>query len=217
MQAARDSASPREMMWRALAVLGFRRLWVFLEAPGPRTELCPSDIEARNLLASDVDAYCSARPDTPPAEVCRRLNAGHSCVALWRNERIVASRWLSEGSAEIEYLGLTVELPAGIDYHYDSHTVPEERRMRRQTLLREITLEIALAAGRTEVLFAVLPENRARLASVQPPARRVGTLSSVRMGPWRIPIMRGAACRLRGVSRLWVIRAQHASERAIKF
>jgi hypothetical protein len=216
IRAARGGATPREMMWRTIAVLGFRRLWVFLETPGPRTELCPSDIEARTLLASEVDEYCSVHPQTPPAEVCRRLNAGHSCVALWRNERIVASRWLSRERAEVEYLGLTVELPAGIEYHYDSHTVPEERRMRRQTLLREITFEIELAAGCTEVLFAVLPENRARLASLQPSAQRVGTLASVGMGPRRIPIMRGEANHLRGASAAWVIRTQRASERAIK-
>jgi ribosomal protein S18 acetylase RimI-like enzyme len=177
-------------MWRTIAALGFRRLLVFVQAPGGWGSVeWPADIEARELSADDIESYCQARPDTLAAEVRRRMDAGDRCTALWRGKHLVASRWISTGTAEIEYLGLEVRLAPGVEHHYDVHTVPDERRRRLQRLLAEIVFEKALEVGRTCVFCTVGPENRAMLAFLPTSARRVGRLASVRLGPWIVPVV----------------------------
>jgi hypothetical protein len=191
VQAVRDGVPLRELFWRTMAVLGYRRLWVFVQPPGLWKPVDrPADVQGRELLAHDLDAYCSSRPDAHAAEFRRRLERGDRCVALWQGGRIVASRWISTQIAEIEYLGLMVGLAPGIEHLYDAYTAPDERGGRLQKLLTAITYEKFAEMGCTDVFYTIWPENRASLAVLLPSARRVGTLASVHLGPWVVPIVR---------------------------
>jgi hypothetical protein len=172
----------RELMWRALAELGLRRLWVVVEPTSRRTEALPPDLRARELLPTDVGAYRAARPDTPTAEVERRLAAGSSCDILCRGSDILAGAWTSTRIADVTYLGLELTLPDGVVHTFDAFTVPSERRRRRLRLLGQIVLERALEAGHSTLLYTVHPENRGMIAFLPPAARPLGKLTSVQIG-----------------------------------
>ncbi|HUC36525.1 MAG TPA: hypothetical protein VMR97_05325 [Acidimicrobiales bacterium] len=191
IKAVRDGVPLRELFWRTMAVLGYRRLWIFVEPPGLWKPVDrPADVEARDLSADDLEAYCSSRPDANSAEFRRRLERGDRCPALWRGGRVVASRWISTQIAEIEYLGLTVGLAPRVEHQYDAYTAPEERGGRLQKLLTAITYKKSAEMGCTDVFYTIGPENRASLGVLLPSARRVGTLASVRLGPWVLPVVR---------------------------
>lgn len=190
----------RELFWRTVAVLGYRRLWVFVDPPALWKPVeRPADVRASELSTDDLEAYCSSRPDVQAAKFRRRLARGDRCVALWRGGRIVASRWISTETAEIEYLGLTVGLGPSVEHHYNVYTSPDARGGRLQRLLMAITYEKAAAMAFTDVFYTVGPENRAMLAVLLPSARQVGTLASVRLGPLVMPIVREGGGYLDGV------------------
>jgi hypothetical protein len=150
----------------------------------------PPNVEVRDLERGDVDAYCRERPGLSTAEVTGRLDRGHRCVVAWSGGRIVSSRWGSSGKAELPYLGIVIDLAEGVEYLYDAHTVPDQRKLRLQTLLRETMVEDAWAAGHR--LFGMaLPENEAGVATILGSAQRIGTLASLRLGWWRVPFWRG--------------------------
>lgn len=180
----------REFFWRVLAKLGLRRLAVFIHSTGPRTMAVPPNVEVRDLEPTDVDTYCRERPGLTAAEVIGRLDRGHRCVVAWSEGRIVASRWGSSGRAEFPYLGIALDLADDVEYRYDAHTVPDKRKLRLQTLLRETMVEDAWAV-RHRLFGTALPENEAGVATIMGSGQRIGTLASLRLGWWRIPFWRG--------------------------
>ena len=190
-------STPRDLFWRAAAVLGYRRLWLYVQPTSGHAHPGGSDVRA--VRESDLAAYRAARPDTPPGEVRRRLRAGDRCSGLWRNGQLVAHRWVSCGWAEVTYLGVTVELGPGVLHHYDVHTIPAERRRYAQSRLTTAMFAEASNEGASAVFFTVLPENRAMRAFLPVEATRVGTLTSVGFGRHRLPILRGGHACILGV------------------
>ena len=192
MQALR-TGGVRELWWRGLAVTAFRRLIVVAR---------DRDAQPRAIAADGIDVapiddpgpYRVLRPDTPAAEVRRRLAAGHACVGAWSGDRLVAARWLSRGDAEMPYLDLAFALPSHIAYWYDSYTDPAFRGRRAHHAIDAAATEWMRDHRLTVQLSTVLPENRGGVALVaRTGSRRIGWVGCLR-GPRgvRVPVRRVA-------------------------
>jgi hypothetical protein len=181
----RDSG-PRSLFWRSLALAGVRRLHFYdrtdLDAPAASI----GGVNVRNLAAADLDAYRALQPDPQISdeEFLRRLRSGDICLGAWQDDRLVATRWMATKEARIPYLGVSFLLSPGAVYGYESYAAPA---VRRRGIHRLITSEMAMlmrSMGRRSCLSAVLPENLGGVAISSPHARLLGTISTIRIGPW---------------------------------
>lgn len=181
-------------LWiRGLGVTVYRRLLLFSldlsEYPGAGRQ--PDGLEVGELDLDSVDEYGLMRPDTPAAEVRRRLESDQSCIFVRRGERMVSARWIDRREAEVEYLGLTYELPPGVGHLYDVYTAPEARRARigRVTFPRYVAMLHQLGVER--LLVTGLPENEAGIGLIKAAGYRpVGLIGAIRLGPLRAGVRR---------------------------
>jgi hypothetical protein len=168
----------RALVARAAAETIYRRL-VLLERPcaEPLDVEIPSGLEFGYLDETALDEYEALRPGHR-ARATERLAAGHRCFATRLDGRLVAVRWLAISRANIEYLDLPLEIPAGAVYHYDTFTDTSVRRRGISAASQARLFEALHAEGFQRAIRAVLPENRAAVADAARagyrPARRVG-------------------------------------------
>jgi GNAT superfamily N-acetyltransferase len=164
-----------------LATAGVRRLVVYRRKAVETTEggFTVPGVVTRLLSDQDIEAYLELRPDSSPAEVTRRLQAGQQCISAWRESRLVSSRWVAHERAEMPYLRASFRLRPGVVYIHDAFTHPGERRHGVGTMVtNSLTLQAA-SDGATSVIYAVLPENRGGAALVRGRAERIGVLGSI--------------------------------------
>lgn len=179
-------------LWiRALAVTVYRRLLLFALdlASYPGAEGRPDELEVGELDAALIDEYRRMRPDTPAAEVRRRLEAGQTCIFVRRSGAMVSARWIDTRRAEVEYLGLSFALPPGVAHLYDVYTSPQTRRARvgRASFPRYVSMLSGIGVER--LIVTSLPENRAGVGLIRAAGYRpIGRIGVIRLGPLRASV-----------------------------
>jgi ribosomal protein S18 acetylase RimI-like enzyme len=193
---ARDvvrTEGPRALVFRVLAETCYRRLSLYEQVlPGPIQPGKPHDELSFGWLdESGVLEYERLRPGAVD-KARARLRAGHRCFGTWLEGELVAARWVATESARVEYLDLALTLEDGEAYHYDSFTAPGHRR-RGVSVASQVELAATLAAeGRTCIVRAVLPENRAAIRDAEKAGyRRRGRIGFVRIGRLRRELRSG--------------------------
>jgi hypothetical protein len=166
----------------------YRRLGVYesrLDSPqiAPQPALA---IEPGELGAGDVETYMRLRPDTPDAEVRRRLARGDRCFVAWSGGELLSVRWLAFGTAEVAYLGLRFALPDGVAYPYDAFTPAELRGEGLSWAMGAFMAETVRGEGCRSLVSLIRPENAGGERLV---ARR-GTIPSRTVGCLRLPGVR---------------------------
>jgi hypothetical protein len=180
--------------FRLLAKTGIYRRLILGERPldGLAPEVVavlPFRVEP--LGEAHLDAYRALRPDQDAAEVHRRLEAGHWCVAVWLDEQIIGALWLAGGRARIEYLGRDLELGPDEVYAYDGYTSPVFRGSGASPLRTAWSIRHASGLGYRRLLATFLPENQPALPLWNRVGyRRLGVIGYVKLGPWRRDFLR---------------------------
>jgi hypothetical protein len=166
---------------------GVRRLTFYerpIDLPPARATL--PGVLVRPLSDADLVPYRDLRPGTESEEI-ERLRRGDRCITAWRGDRLVSVYWVARGEAPVPYLGVSVPLQAGAWSAYDVFTAPDERRAGLHDLVRAEAFRLMRGEGGSALVYAVLPENRGGRGLVSRYApRRLGTLLSIRLGPWRL-------------------------------
>lgn len=183
----------RALLASAAALLGVRRVSVhrLLNEETHALGAPVTGVTLGMLSHQKVPAYLELRRETSEREVKRRLDDGAECVVAWRDGRIVAARWLRTDFAEITYLGAAVHLHPGVWYTFDAFTHPEERQQGISGMVTAAIMKRATNHCATALINAFVPENREGRGLARRRSQPIGTLRSVRLGPWRV-----VACRL---------------------
>jgi SAM-dependent methyltransferase len=184
---ARDEGL-RSLWFKILGETGYRRLLVMelrLDEPLADVPLrVPAVIEP--LRGSDVGDYVAFRPDTDPAEVRRRVAAGHLCFVARCQGRIVHACWAATGLAWVDYLAREVPLAPDEVYHYDSFTAPDLRGRNLSSARVTVAARHFRAAGYRRLVAVVVPESsRARRPLEKAGYRVVGRVGYIRLARWR--------------------------------
>jgi GNAT superfamily N-acetyltransferase len=183
----------RALFFGALAETFYRRLHLYereLTSPGPPAAF-DGELSFGWVDEDSVPEYERLRPGGA-SKARARLRAGHRCFGTWLDGGLVAVRWVATGSPQVEYLELSLTLEDGAVYHYDSFTSPSHRR-RGLSAASQAALAAALAAeGRTRIVRAVLPENRAAVRDAEKAGyRRCGRIGFIRIGCLRRDVRSG--------------------------
>lgn len=150
-------------------------------------------VEICLLDESQVEAYVRFRPDTTPAEVMRRLRAGHACYVAWWQGEIVYAAWSVTRTAWIDYLACAIELAPDTVYVYQAFAAPQVRGLGLVGAVIQARVRALRPQGYRTMLAVVMPENvRARKALAQVGYRVCGTLGYVRFAKWRYYFYRPA-------------------------
>jgi GNAT superfamily N-acetyltransferase len=181
----------RALWWQALAFIGVRRLEIHCRPTDRQTVTsvpAVAGVTVRELQPEDARAYEALRPqpEISEAELVRRIRGGDRCFGAWRGERLIAVHWLALDEAPLPYLGVSGVLGPDCCLDYEAYTAPEERRRGISNLLAGAVREQARSLGKTQLLSAVLPENRVSFGIISPRSRIVGTVASIRIGRWRL-------------------------------
>jgi hypothetical protein len=175
------------LLYGLLAATVYRRLVLVeygLDRDPPRFD--PSVPVSYGVLGrGDVEEYRRLRPDTPRAEVERRLDAGHVCFLARVQGRMVHGVWFAPRRAYIAYLDRELPLAPGDAYMYDSHTEPGHRGLGIWKGGLIYTARYLRAAGYRRYLATILPENRAAMSQMRHASGSAEVLGSLRLGPWR--------------------------------
>jgi len=138
------------------------------------------------LTDADVDRYAAFRPDTAPAEVRRRLDAGHRCFVVQHDGRIVHAGWAATTKAWVEYLGCEFPLAPGDVYQFDSYTAAAFRGLDLAGARVSWMAQYFRDAGARRLLAAVWPENARAFRPLEKVGyRAVGIIGTVRLAGWR--------------------------------
>lgn len=172
---------------RALDATVYRRLIIHCQplraAPAPKPAMGAGEAEFALLEAHEIDAYRRLRPDTPAAEVRRRLDAGQLCMVARLGGEVVHARWCATDRLESAYLGFALELLPGIAYSYDIFTAPRARRLGIAIGASQRTDALLATGGAETTLGAVWPGNAAAIALFDAVGRTpIGSLGSLRLG-----------------------------------
>jgi len=141
-------------------------------------------VSVRPVSKDDIEAYLSIRPGIPERAVLGRLRSGDTCVGAWRGERLVGCRWLADSVVRLGYLGFALPLCPGVAYAYDAFTAHEERGRGVGGIVTAALFDTATARGSGIVINAVLPENLDGQRLARRRSSPIGSLRSIRLGPW---------------------------------
>lgn len=196
----------RGLLASAVALLGFRRVTVYRIADKEAlTRGAPVPGVTLSVLSDQhLPAYLALRPDALESEVMRRLQDGAECLAAWRDGRLVATRWLTAGRAEISYIGAALRLHPDVWYAFDAFTSAQERQQGVGGMVTAAVVQRAKQRGATVIINAVVPENRAGRGLAQHRSQPLGMVRSLCLGRSRIlacglpPGYVGAPAALRG-------------------
>jgi SAM-dependent methyltransferase/GNAT superfamily N-acetyltransferase len=140
----------------------------------------------RILTDADVDHYTAFRPDTEPAEVRRRLHAGHWCFVVRHEGRIVHAGWAATTKPWVEYLDCEFPLAPGDVYQFDSYTAAAFRGRDLAGARVSWMAQHFRDAGARRLLAAVWPENARAFRPLEKVGyRAVGIIGTVRLAGWR--------------------------------
>ena len=124
--------------------------------------------------------------ETDDEDARARLERGDRCFVAREAGVIVASRWIAEGRAFVEYLGSWLDLEPGDVFVSEGHTVPA---LRGRGVFGAASARLAHALAEEShlrMLVGVLKENHAgKRACEKAGYRRVGSIGYVGLGPWR--------------------------------
>ncbi len=177
---------------RVLDATIYRRLNVYSRSLQPAHAPRPvAGAEFSLLAAAEADAYRRLRPDTPAAEVRRRLGAGQICMVARLGGELVHARWSSTDRLESPYLGFAFELRPGIAYSHDAFTARGARRLGIAIEATRRNDVLLAAAGARVSLAGVWPGNAAAIALFETLDRTpIGSLATLRLGRRRRLIRR---------------------------
>jgi hypothetical protein len=181
----------RGLWWRGLAATVYRRLTLVARRLEPPPAPADAAVAIEVLDVDSAGEYQLLRPDTPGAEVERRLRAGQTCVLVRRDGAPVSTRWFATGRAEVPYLDLAFELREGVAYVYDVFTAAEARGLGVTAAARPHYEGMLRDEGCHTLLGTVLPENGAGRGLVGGAGYvPVGTIGCVRLGSLRLAVGR---------------------------
>jgi SAM-dependent methyltransferase/ribosomal protein S18 acetylase RimI-like enzyme len=183
------------LWFKVLGEILYRRA-VLLERPLdepilPVSSRVPVDIGL--LSETQIDDYCSFRPEADPAQVRQRLEEGQRCFVARHEGRIVHACWTTDRQVRIDYLDREIQLAPDEVYAYDSFTSPGYRGQSIAAARSAWMAQHFKDAGYRRLMAIIMPENR---AAFRPPEkvgyRPIALMGYVKLGPWRRDF-----CRLR--------------------
>jgi GNAT superfamily N-acetyltransferase len=183
----------RGLLFRSLSATLYRRVVLVARDidAGPPVAHSRLALELGFLTLDDLAEYVRLRPDTGAAETERRLLTGQRCVLARHRGEIVSARWVSTIVAEIDYLGLSFDLPPGVAYVHDVYTAPAARGRGISSEARRGYEDELRRAGIRRLLGSFMPENVAGLGLVTGAGyRRAGMIGCVRLPGVRVPVRR---------------------------
>jgi len=184
---------PSGLWLRGLDATVYRRMILFARPLTATPSQRPTGVEYSFLRRDEIAEYSALRPDTPATETARRLAAGHRCLIGRLDGAVVHARWISTERLESEYLGFSFELGGTTAYVGDAFTAAAARRRGISFEATAHYRETLEGEGVRTVLAAVWPNNRAGSGYVHKAGQRpIGSLATLRLGPARIPLRRGA-------------------------
>lgn len=129
----------------------------------PRPELTPlPTLEVHHVWDAD---FMAGLQDRPPADIERRMDAGHRAYVAWLNESPAAWGWVATRTADIGELAVAFTLPAGERYLWNFVTIPAFRGRGIYPRLLEAIIEAeSQEAERFWIGYA--PENHASGAGI---------------------------------------------------
>jgi GNAT superfamily N-acetyltransferase len=179
-------AGLRQLWFRTLGELGYRRQLVtelLLPVDGVGVHQ-PSNVEARFLEDTDLDAYATLH--AAPDGATERFARGERCFGIWLDGRLVSTRWLATGTAHIGYLTREVALAPGEVYIYETYTEPGHRGRGISGVAGAIVSAALAAEGVRRIVGVLEPENEQGLrANKKAGYRIVGRIGHVKLGPFR--------------------------------
>jgi SAM-dependent methyltransferase/ribosomal protein S18 acetylase RimI-like enzyme len=138
------------------------------------------------LTPADIDTYATFRPDTRPAEIHRRLLAGHQCFVVRHQGQIVHAGWAATRNAWIEYLGRECPLEPGDVYQFDSYTTPAFRGLDLAAARVTWMARYFRDAGYRRLRAVVWPENARAFRPLEKAGyRSAGAMGYVGLARWR--------------------------------
>jgi len=177
----------RSLWFKVLGETVYRRLILIERDPGlnPAKSHCLlEDAKCRALEPGEIDAYCGLQPKADPAEVLRRLQAGHQCFAVWKDDRVINAGWVGTGRCRIDYLDLDVELSSDTGYLYEVFTAPEFRGNRVSSARFAYQNAVLSAQGYRRTIAAIWPENPSVARSAARASfREIGMVGYLGAGP----------------------------------
>ena len=171
---------------KLLAAAGVRRLVVYRLAADlvrERAQRVPG-VSVRPVSEDDIAAYLAFQPGITERAVLGRLRAGDTCIGAWRGERLVGCRWLADSVVKLGYLGISLPLCSAVAYAYDAFTAHEERGRGVGGMVTAALFDTATARGAGIVINAVVPENLDGRRLARRRSTPIGSLRSIRLGPW---------------------------------
>ena len=181
----------RALWFKVLGETVYRRLRLVELRPEHAVETNSElPLSFRFLTLGDAESYARLRPGVPPPAVRERL-ARERCFGAWLDGRLISTRWVARGSAEIEYLGRTLELDAGDVWIADTFTDPDHRGHDVSPAAGAALARALRSEGIERQLGGVLPENALGVrAYEQAGYRRAGAVGYVRFGRFRRDFLR---------------------------
>lgn len=179
---------PRTLFFKALDVLGYRRLLLCrrsLEEPWPDAP-ASAGLTVEILPASACAEYVAYRPHTRASRIGERWARGHLCFAARHDGRLVATCWAATGGATIEFLACAIPLAEGEVYLFDAYTTPAFRGRGVAVVICRAQLEHFRAAGYRRAIRATVPENTPALrAHGKSGFVPFGLIRRIKVGPWQ--------------------------------
>jgi hypothetical protein len=158
-------------------------------------------VEYSELRPEEASSYAEIRPETPEAEVRRRLDANQSCLVGRLYGRLVHARWADFDRLESPHLGISFALLPTVVHAHDVFTAPAARRRGISAGAGDVHDQLLRERGMRTLVSTVWPGNVAGMAMQRPLGRTVcGSLVALRLGPARMAIRRGMPSGLLGQS-----------------
>lgn len=183
----------RSLWFKVLGETCYRRAILFerpLDAPvTPVVTKVPVTIDL--LDAAEVAEDDAFHPRSGPAEVRRRLEAGHLCFVARYQGQIVHSCWAARQRARIDYLDQEIDLAPGEAYIYQAFTAPNFRGQNISPARAVEMVRTFRRMGYRRLVAVILPENQPALRPPQKSGyRAIGMVGTVWLGPWRRDVCR---------------------------
>jgi GNAT superfamily N-acetyltransferase len=176
----------KSMLWMRISTTFYRRATLMvrdLASVEPNSPQGPARIA--QLRREDLGAYGQFRPETPVAQLERRLARGDAAFVAWVGNRIVHAAWVAAGRAYVAYQHRDLLLQPDELLMYDSYTLPEYResgiaRARMMHVFREYG-----ARGYRRFVGVVAEENVIGRHAIESTGYRAAArYACVRLGGW---------------------------------
>jgi SAM-dependent methyltransferase len=177
------------VLWiKLLGELGYRRMLLLERSMDGRLWFPPSRIPVTVglLREGEVDEYAAFYPGADPAEIRRRLHAGHRCFTVRHRGRLVHTGWVATGRPWIEYLRRHWDLAADEAYVYGAFTAPCYRNLRLSAARAAEDTRVLREEGYRRAFAVAWPEDVAAVRHMANGGfRPVGVIGYLKLGRWR--------------------------------